>query len=97
MKLWPGLLCENVTQAVAADLLRGTLVRLEAPDFSWMPVRLDTHDEILVEPAERDAAEAAEWLVAEMTRGFAWTEGLPIAADAKVARWYTKNKQSVGI
>ena len=29
VKLWPGMLVENVTQAVAADVLRGTLVRLE--------------------------------------------------------------------
>jgi hypothetical protein len=29
MKLWPGLLCENVTQATAADILRGTLVRAQ--------------------------------------------------------------------
>ena len=29
MKLWPGMFVENITQAVAADVLRGTLVRLE--------------------------------------------------------------------
>ena len=44
--LWPGLFVENFTQAAAADILRGTLVRLETNGFN---VRLHTHDEILME------------------------------------------------
>jgi DNA polymerase bacteriophage-type len=97
LKLWPGLLCENVTQAVAADLLRGTLVRLVEPDFDWMPTVLHTHDEIVVECAEADARIAARELVAEMEYGFDWTEGLPIKADAIIGRWYSKCESSWGL
>ncbi|HTE64842.1 MAG TPA: DNA polymerase, partial [Candidatus Binatia bacterium] len=53
VKLWRGMLCENVVQAVAADVLRGTLRRLEDEGFNVM---LHTHDEALV---ETDLSEAA--------------------------------------
>jgi DNA polymerase len=97
VKLWPGLACENVVQAAAADLLRGTLVRLSDDEYSWMPVALHTHDEVLVEPAERDAHAAAARLQELMERGFSWTGGLPIAADTTIGRWYSKSKGSWGL
>ena len=49
IKVWPGLLTENIVQAVAADCLRGTLRRLESGHDKRMVVRLHTHDEVLVE------------------------------------------------
>ena len=99
IKLWPGLLCENITQAAAADILRGTLRRLEEyPGLSaWMPTCLHTHDEVVVETEERRAADAAALLRRFMVNGFDWTAGLPIAADTVTARFYTKNKQSMGL
>jgi DNA polymerase len=52
-KLWHGTLCENAVQAVAADLLRQTVTRIENnPALSFMPIRMTTHDEILVEVDE---------------------------------------------
>jgi DNA polymerase len=94
VKLWYGLAVENAVQAAAADLMRGTLRRLEeAPDRSWMPVRLHTHDEILVESAIEYASTAAAMLKTEMERGFDWTRGLPLKADARTGRWYTKAKK----
>jgi DNA polymerase len=99
MKLWPGLFAENVTQAAAADILRGTLVRLEAlhATAGWMPTRLHTHDEILTHTAEKDAARAAAILRKTMEKGFAWTKGLPIAAETTIGRFYSKNKTSWGL
>ena len=97
MKIWPGLLCENIVQATAADILRGTLTRLELNYHDWMPVRLHTHDEVLVECREGGAEHAAECLCEEMQRGFDWTKGLPIAADTVVGRWYSKSEASWGL
>jgi DNA polymerase I-like protein with 3'-5' exonuclease and polymerase domains len=99
LKLWPGLLCENIVQATAADLLRGTLRRLEEyPGLSdWMPTVLHTHDEIVTETKENRTSEAAALLRQFMTNGFDWTAGLPIAADTSVARFYTKSKSSIGL
>jgi DNA polymerase bacteriophage-type len=92
VKLWPGLACENVVQATAADILRGTLVRLADLD-----VRLHTHDEVLVECDEADAQRTAKRLTATMIDGFDWSDGLPIAASAKIGRWYSKSKASWGL
>lgn len=94
VKFWPGLACENIIQATAADLLRAALVRLnDGP----LPVRLHTHDEILVEVPESDVNVARILLRAEMERGQEWTEGLPIKADITVCRWYSKSKTSWGL
>jgi DNA polymerase len=96
VKLWPGLACENVVQACAADLLRGTLVRLDEV-AEWMPVALHTHDEVVVETRERDVEDAAGCLKLTMEEGFDWSEGLPIAADTTIGRWYTKQSKSTGL
>jgi DNA polymerase len=98
MKLWHGTLCENIVQATAADILRGTLLRLrEHESHTWMPVRLHTHDEVLVEAPEEYASEAREILHATMVEGFRWSEGLPLAADTTVGRWYSKSERSWGL
>jgi len=97
IKFWPGLACENVVQATAADILRGTLLRLDGDDYDWMPTTLHTHDEIVSETEEDYADQAALTLRAVMERGFDWSKELPIAAETQVGRWYSKNKASVGL
>jgi DNA polymerase len=91
VKLWKGLLCENVVQAVAADCLRGTLVRLEEDGYH---TRLHTHDEILVECEESDAADTAMALQGIMRRGFDWSEGLPLMSEETIAYYYSKHKEA---
>ena len=52
-KLWHGTLCENATQAAAADVLRQTVTRIETdPALAFMLIRMTTHDEIVVEVDE---------------------------------------------
>lgn len=97
VKLWPGLACENVVQATAADILRGTLVRLDDSIGDWAPVRLHTHDEVLVETEERFAQAASKALLECMEEGFSWSKGLPIAAETVTGRWYSKSKGSIGL
>lgn len=91
-KMWPGLLAENVTQATAACVLRGTLVKLK----QW-PVRAHTHDEILLEVPTHAAAATAERLVAAMEQGFEWSAGLPLKAEATVGYSYTKCEAAQGL
>jgi DNA polymerase bacteriophage-type len=96
IKLWPGFLVENVTQAAAADVLRGTLTRM-ARMASFPPVRAHTHDEVLVETHVDRAEETAVDLVDIMESGFDWSAGLPLKAEASMGYSYSKNPGSQGL
>ena len=80
-RLWKGLACENITQAVANDLLRHALRQLD-------DVVLHVHDEIVLEST--DPVEAATRLEKVMCTPPAWAKGLPLAAGVSVMTRYGK-------
>jgi len=84
-RLWRGLACENITQAIANDLLRHSLARLEE---EGLDVVLHVHDEIVLETADPDAAAAA--LLRVMTTAPAWAQGLPLNAEVEIMTRYGK-------
>ena len=84
-RLWRGLACENITQAVANDLLRHSLKRLEEEGLETV---LHVHDEIVLETADPDTA--AEMLLRIMTTAPAWASGLPLNAEVAVMTRYGK-------
>lgn len=73
-RLWRGLACENITQAIAADLLRNALREIED---AGLDVVLHVHDEVVVETA--DAPRAVDVLTRVMTQCPSWADGLPLA------------------
>lgn len=77
-----GKLAENVTQAVARDVMAESLVRLEENGFQ--PVG-HVHDEILVE-GEHDVETISEI----MTQSPVWAPGLPIDGEGFNCRRYRK-------
>jgi DNA polymerase len=79
-RLWKGLACENVTQAVANDLLRHSLRQLD-------DVVLHVHDEIVVETSDPDAEENLKRV---MCTAPAWADGLPLAAEVETMKRYGK-------
>jgi len=86
-RLWKGLATENITQAVANDLLREALREL---DRRGLQAVLHVHDEIVLE-CPVDAAEAvAETLVEVMCAAPRWAEGFPLRAEVKVMQRYGK-------
>lgn len=80
-RLWRGLACENVTQAVAHDVLRFALRQLD-------DVVLHVHDEIVVETADARGTTAA--MTEVMTTAPTWAEGLPLGIDIKTMERYGK-------
>jgi len=80
-RLWKGLACENITQAVANDLLRHSLRQLD-------DVVLHVHDEIVIE-SDR-AEETATRLKEVMCSPPAWAEGLPLDAEVSIMTRYGK-------
>jgi DNA polymerase len=95
-KLWKGVFCENTTQAVAADILRQTVTRIETnPALTWMPIRMTCHDEIVIEVDEARVDEAKVILRREMLTLPDWAAGLPLQSDECVCAYYTKSKAAL--
>lgn len=82
-----GKLCENVVQAIAADLLMDALGRVDA-DKSFEIVG-HTHDEIITLADEQDAG-ALKRLEGYMSMTEPWAEGLIMAADGYEGKRYAK-------
>jgi len=83
MRLWGGLQAENITQAVAACLLRELLRRLDKK-----PVVAHVHDEVILEVPSMDADENITLLQREMESPPPWAEGLPLkAVPVKMLRY----------
>lgn len=80
-----GSLSENVTQAVARDLLAEAMLRLASEGFD---ICSHVHDEVVVEvPAGDSALKEVEEI---MTQAPAWAKGLPLAAEGWRAKRYKK-------
>jgi DNA polymerase len=87
--LWYGRLAENITQALAARVLRRCLTRLEFSQ-NLAPVVMHTHDEIVTEPDLECDSEARFLLQEEMELIEPWAEGLPLKAEVTTNWYYTK-------
>ena len=80
-RLWKGLACENITQAVANDILRHSLRQLD-------DVILHCHDEIVIETSNPDAI--SEQLKRVMCTPPDWAKGLPLDVEVSVMLRYGK-------
>lgn len=85
VRLWYGMLMENLAQGIAFDLLMGALRRLR----DWC-VRMHVHDEIVPEVDKAVAEELLAKFLEIMAEGEEWSEGLPIAAEGKISDRYVK-------
>jgi DNA polymerase len=86
-RLWKGLACENITQAIANDLLRYALREAEDLDLS---VVLHCHDELVVECDAHEAEHFKSKLKTIMCTPPAWCVNLPLAAEIKTMGRYGK-------
>ena len=82
-RLWRGLAVENVTQAVANDLLRGALRRLDN-------LTMHIHDEVVAECPEAEGERVALDVERVMCEAPEWATGLPLGAEVKIMKRYGK-------
>lgn len=82
-----GSLAENVTQAVARDLLAETMKRMESEGFAIVG---HIHDEVIVEVEKSKSAAALARITEIMSEPPAWAPGLPLAAEGFVSGRYRK-------
>lgn len=81
-----GKLAENITQAVARDVLADNMPRVEAAGYR---IVLSVHDELITEAPDTPEFNAAH-LSALMAAPPAWAEDLPLAAEGFEAARYRK-------
>jgi DNA polymerase len=77
-KLWGGAFCENITQALAGQLIRDTWLRLDKLGYRavWQ-----VHDELIFVVPDTDLEDAKRIIHAEMVRCPKWAPDLPLSAD----------------
>jgi len=80
-RLWKGLACENITQAVANDILRNSLRKLDN-------VVLHVHDEIVIETEHPEEVKLQMEKV--MCEPPAWGQGLPLDVEVNIMTRYGK-------
>jgi DNA polymerase bacteriophage-type len=82
-----GSLAENVTQAVARDLLAHGMTLLEHHGY---PVIMHVHDEAVVEIASNSDDGSLKRIESLMSQTPSWAAGLPVIAEGWRARRYRK-------
>lgn len=88
--VYGGLLCENLTQAVAFDLLLASLLTLHERYADKCRVIMHIHDEIVVECPEADAPQVAAAVKRTMETAPPWAFGLVLRAEPEIMRRYRK-------
>lgn len=89
-RVYGGLLVENLTQAVAFDLLLGALLGIHEKHGDKCQIVMHIHDEIVVECAEASAALVQQIVRAAMERVPDWGNGLHLSAEPEIMRRYKK-------
>lgn len=81
-----GKFVENITQAVARDILVDAMLRLDAEDFD---IIFHVHDEIVTELPKYD--DRLEDMAQIMTTAPEWATGLPLAVKLSSLNYYQKD------
>lgn len=87
VETYGGRLVENITQAVARDLLAASLERIEGRGYQ--PVA-HVHDEVVCEVPEAEAEACLDGVRNAMCTAPAWAEDLPLDADGYTCQNYRK-------
>lgn len=103
LRAWSGLFVENVVQAIANDVLRSAMLRVDRycwtvpavaaylrtlPPDEQTAIVLHVHDEIVIE-VPRGTIQLEKYL-GQLTEHTSWSTGLPLAAEGWVGPRYGK-------
>lgn len=87
VRLWQGLITENLAQGLARDIFADILVRLEKAGYKLL---FHVHDEVILEVDDENASEALEDVVRIMSEPPEWIPNIPLSAEGSVLKHYEK-------
>lgn len=85
-KIYGGLLCENLVQALARIIVATQMLWIDAK----YRVVMTTHDEVVTHPKKAQASKCYDWMYRCMTTPLAWCPDIPLAAEGGWADNYSK-------
>lgn len=87
VRLWAGLVTENLAQGLARDIFADILVRLEKRGHK---ILFHVHDEVILETDEDKADEVLAEVIGIMSDPPDWIPDIPLAAEGNVLTHYEK-------
>ena len=84
---WFGMLCENISQGMARDVICDSMLRVEAANW---PVLWHCHDELIMEVDEDRAEECLAEASHIMCTAPTWASTIPLDAKGTIVDHYTK-------
>lgn len=87
VRLWQGLITENLAQGLARDIFADIMVRLEKAGYDLL---FHVHDEVIIEVDDENASEALEDVVRIMSEPPEWIPNIPLSAEGTVLKHYEK-------
>lgn len=85
VKIYGGLLTENLVQSIARDIVAEQAMRVRADGYK---LGTTTHDEVVAVTPEPEALRALERMIAHMRQPPTWCADLPLNAEGGYARSY---------
>lgn len=87
-----GKITENITQAVARDVLFDLLLRIEAKTAKGWPAQtvLHVHDEVVLEVPEKHADQVLADTIGMMAKSPSWAAGLALKGEGSIMERYKK-------
>jgi DNA polymerase len=86
-RLWHGIAAENITQALANDILRHACKLL---DDAGLNIVLTVHDEVVIECPAKSSDSVVDIVNKVMQTPPKWATGLPLHCETKVLTRYSK-------
>jgi DNA polymerase len=83
-KIYPGLICNNVTQGTARIIMTDGMLRVQRK----FPVKGSVHDEGWFLIPETEAEEGTKWVKEQMIQVPTWMPGIPLNADVGFNKRY---------
>ena len=87
VRLWGGLLAENLSQALARDIFSDMMMRL---DKAGHKIIFHVHDEVIIEEDADKAEEAYKDIVSIMSNPPKWIPDIPLQAEGEILTKYEK-------